>query len=1243
MSSVLLPNPIRRRNKTMKIIEIRLKNLNSLQGEWLIDLNHPEYRADGIFAITGPTGSGKSTILDAVCLALYGRTPRLERINKSTNEIMSRRTGECFAEVTFQTQGGLFRCHWRQHRARRKPGGDLQPHQHEIADAGTGRILETHIQAVAEQVEKVTGMDFDRFTRAMLLAQGGFDTFLKADPDRRAPLLEQITGTEIYSRISKEVHDRRAKENAKRDLLEAELSGMEFLDSGEEQALRDSLERLNLQEKDLNNRIGENQAALAWLNRITALETDLENLGRLRETWKEQWDAFQPDVERYAQALQALELEGDYATLKSLRDRQQQDQKDEKTLNRELPGLQKAVQTTGENLDTAKKEWEKIRQNMKESQPVWRQTRQLDVLIREKEKAVSDLEESINDQQKHLDAMRDTDENRSRELTGLRGRNEALAEALDQIRDDHPLVEQLAGIREKFKILKQLNSELDTAENAVMKAEKEKREREEDARAATANLEIETKRLEESAKYIKILKKQRGKTCRDRNAEEWRAAETALMNEKRVLEKLLQTMQELDSSECALKQALKNRDELTAARTLLETDLQEKTALLDAQDGAIEVLEHRLQHLHAVQSFDEARKHLRKGDECPLCGSRDHPFADQIIPEPDDDTVSGLKQARRERSETAGTVSDLKIRLAGILKDIDTGRAAEREYGATIARLRERAREWLAETDLDADKAGCTDAVGKRLKTVETDLAGTKDVIAELVRIDTEMERYRKQYDEIMASVRRIESEARDAGHAARSADTAFKRAQMDVQTIAARLKTEQQAVLQDISAWGVSALPADTLDDILDGLDARRRQWIERRDEKQQVEKRMSDLEIELKHLQNRIKTSVDTLDRQNKMLDKMKEEHELLRTRRHGMFGDRIPDEEEIRMEKALEQAEQKRDESRDEFDKVGRARDQAIEKLGDLKERIEERAGTLEHAETVFRSCLADHGFDEEKAFLSARLQDDDRRRLKTGIDRLRGEGDELDIRIREKTGLLETERLKAVTDRSRDDLEIAVLELMEQRKGMHQEIGGINRKLVDNDTLRRKQKTRLEEAEKQKMECERWDKLHRLIGSADGKKFRNFAQSLTFERMIGYANRHLAKMMDRYLLIRDPDQPLALNVIDNYQAGKMRSTKNLSGGESFIVSLALALGLSSMAGQNIRIDSLFLDEGFGTLDEESLDMALDTLSGLRREGKLIGVISHVNALKDRIGAQIEVIPQTGGISVLRGIGIVSKDRC
>lgn len=219
----------------------------------------------------------------------------------------------------------------------------------------------------------------------------------------------------------------------------------------------------------------------------------------------------------------------------------------------------------------------------------------------------------------------------------------------------------------------------------------------------------------------------------------------------------------------------------------------------------------------------------------------------------------------------------------------------------------------------------------------------------------------------------------------------------------------------------------------------------------------------------------------------------------------------------------------------------------------------------------------------------------------------------------------ETLSTELDKSREALRL-----------VREKMGAIKQRLLDNTAAKAKLKEKQSAIDARKKTCALWDALHQLIGSADGKKYRNFAQGLTFEVMVSHANQQLEKMTDRYLLVRDETQPLELNIMDNYQAGEIRSTKNLSGGESFIVSLSLALGLSHMASQNVRVDSLFLDEGFGTLDDDALETALEALSGLQQKGKLIGVISHVSALKERISTQITILPVSGGKSRISGPG-------
>jgi len=162
---------------------------------------------------------------------------------------------------------------------------------------------------------------------------------------------------------------------------------------------------------------------------------------------------------------------------------------------------------------------------------------------------------------------------------------------------------------------------------------------------------------------------------------------------------------------------------------------------------------------------------------------------------------------------------------------------------------------------------------------------------------------------------------------------------------------------------------------------------------------------------------------------------------------------------------------------------------------------------------------------------------------------------------------------------------------------------------------------------------WIKLNELVGSADGTKFKKFVQGVTLEQLIHLANRHLEVLSNRYTLARNREKLLELEIIDGYQGNAERPVNTLSGGESFIVSLALALGLSELASQKIAIDSLFLDEGFGTLDSESLEIALNALNLLQTSGKMVGVISHVEVLKERIPLQIEIVPNGDGTSSVK----------
>jgi exonuclease SbcC len=365
----------------MRIQEVRFQNLNSLMGEWKIDFTDPAYLADGIFAITGPTGAGKTTILDAICLALYVRTPRLERVNKSGNEIMSRHTGSCYAEITFSTRDGSYRCHWSQQRAHKKTDGELQVHKHEISDVTSGKILENKIRDVALKVEEITGMNFNRFTRSMLLAQGGFAAFLQAPPDERAPILEQITGTEIYSEISVQVHERKREEENRLELLQAEITGMKVLSAEEEEELQESITLKTTQEEKQKKELGSLRKALTWLEQIAQLEKEIKSLEVQWQQYLERQEAFQEDRWRLQKARQAVNLDAPYTRLTQLRELQSGDMTELERIQEELPRQREAITTAARAWEEARQELNNLKISRKAEGETAKKVREMDLLI----------------------------------------------------------------------------------------------------------------------------------------------------------------------------------------------------------------------------------------------------------------------------------------------------------------------------------------------------------------------------------------------------------------------------------------------------------------------------------------------------------------------------------------------------------------------------------------------------------------------------------------------------------------------------------------------------------------------------------------------------------------------------------------------------------------------------------------------------------------------------------------------
>ena len=218
---------------------------------------------------------------------------------------------------------------------------------------------------------------------------------------------------------------------------------------------------------------------------------------------------------------------------------------------------------------------------------------------------------------------------------------------------------------------------------------------------------------------------------------------------------------------------------------------------------------------------------------------------------------------------------------------------------------------------------------------------------------------------------------------------------------------------------------------------------------------------------------------------------------------------------------------------------------------------------------------------------------------------------------------------ITDNTEQQSQLAT-DWQQQKDTLDEQIFQCRQRLSADEQAKTKAGSLTQQLATQQGCYELWEKMNELIGSANGNKFRSLAQSLTLQQLVILANEHLHDLAPRYALQPVPGNGLALQVVDHDMGDEVRSVESLSGGESFLVSLALALGLASLATDTRQLGSLFIDEGFGTLDPDSLEMALACLDALQAEGRQIGVISHVGTLVERIGVQVKVEAMGGGCS-------------
>lgn len=1303
----------------MRLIELRLKNLNSLKGEWHIDFSDPAFLNEGIFAITGQTGAGKTTILDAICLALYSQTPRLGDITGSTNEIMTQGTGECSAEVIIEIDSKRYQCYWYQHRAHKKAKGNLLPIRHEISEVKTGKILEEKKSKTSAYIQDLIGMDFNQFTRSIMLAQGSFAAFLKSDIGDRAAILEKITGTAIYAKISLNVHEKKRFEEEVLGKLQAGVSSLSLLSFEDEKLLVAELQTLNQQQSKQRQTFKTLSEQLQWLDNVQQLQQNILTYQNDFASAQQAQQAFTPEAQRLDIANKALEIDSHFRELSYSRESVKRLGFEQQDLLNKIPTQQAALAQATTHLNNINTIEKQATDNLQTTLPIIAKTCELDAEIKQQSHSLAD------DNQRKDVLVNNTQ--RLRQEIASHGQIEQETKA------------QLSSIEKYFSDYEELN-DLDTdmatfdsscsrlkallEDNVSLAADKLAHDNQ------SSKLQVHFDKLSKQQDADKLLiTEQREQLVSVRQQQAALIEKQSLTSMRSEQEQIDQINTQIAQASFKLQQLSELASQIEKTNLSLPTLTEELTTLAgliashqsDIQDTKLKRQE-KQEHLNLLQKVAKLEDYiteLEDGLPCPLCGAHEHPYGnhhplldsnntDKDTEQNQSSTIKQTKtqQTQQQITELETVIDNLEQALSAYNIEYATKKETLNNQEQQLAPLQQQSK--ILHGDIQKYIASLFESENNYSEAIAAIINPLNKIGDDIHAIITNMDHCLSLLDtakhnltEHKQSLKTIVVEYEHLTESATKLSTAIEADEKqqqalshDINNLTTDIKLNSQKIdgIKDKIAANFSELaplmttvsslthkyPADKYKDYLttalnaadihdalkqlgnsfdeqtvmdsadydrhieklrqqrSALNQLKRQFNEQKNSQQQLTNSLSSLTAQIETKQIQLSNDETALKELERLIAHKANAIEQLKQNRKDIFADKNTDNEENQLRRAVDEAKAKQVVAQRQLDTVQQTLEQLKAREQQLGTELQAAMSTLNTQQSTFTHFLAESQFVDEAAFVSARLPKEAREALQIRKLAIDNALQQAKLQLDSTQQALELKLATPMTDEDRETLAGQHQKIQTDIDELSQKIGAIDQKLKDNDSQKGQQAAQLVAINEQKQKLQVWQQLHTLIGSADGKKYRTFAQGLTFEVMISHANTQLQKMSDRYLLIHDDSNPLELNVIDNYQGGDIRSTKNLSGGEGFIISLALALGLSQMASHNIRVDSLFLDEGFGTLDEESLDIALDTLTSLQQEGKLIGIISHVQALKDRILTQIKVEKLSGGFSQISGQG-------
>ncbi len=1211
----------------MKILSVRLKNINSLKGEHFIDFNTSPFTETGLFAITGPTGAGKTSILDAITLALYGLAPRFNR--ESPVQVMSYHTGDCSAEVEFEVNSRIYRSRWSLARARNKPDGNLQDPRMELHDLSDGKILEEKKSLVPPLVTEITGLDYFRFLRSVMLAQGDFAAFLKADERSRGELLEKITGTDLYTRLSKRAFEAQKQKKQELENLEKQMDSTRLLTEEQQLVIRQELTTGESKGRELDADIERLSRLRQWLTDLRNLQQKSQELQAALEDALAQKEAFGSQMQRYDVHLRALPLRSDYREIEVL---QQQEARLVSKLNRlqEETGAQEIARNgVSQETETARRHLMAAKEELTVNLPV---ITKAELLARERD----DLRGQYKSIHEEQDAVRKETEKNQQEQNQLASEKHSLREKQEKIRtyllthaQDECLESDVALFAQMLPQLFHTIREIEEKQKLL-------------AESAGRRNELEQNNLQNAGALKKYAAHLR---WLDSQVEEMKVSVEKTLSGYSP-EKLENQLQQMTHRYVALNNqvtlardyALKNGQLEELQQDLLTN--QQQTAVLQGELIRFREMEaHMLTELTLLQrlceaenlilNYESARQHLVNGQPCPLCGSGHHPFKEANY-------VPQLSETQLKRDQKHGQLQEVRTEMDRVrtqLTGLETSRAKDQRQVQNLA---------LETTTLEKNFAAFNQQIGKQNPIAEPEALQTllknhqrdQQQLLEIQRNyrtqQENLQQYREQREGDRAQVQKLEGEIDKASSLLGQLERERKQLEEDLRRLGETHQQLREALDEKSGLYQLTIPGENGQGGWLDGLRKRIEEYKRAKQEDEKTLNLIRTAEAGEEKLTALIAQLQTTLDRRQADIDALKVKGQNLAAGIRELMAGKGPAAERLRLNQAVTDCE-----NRLEILTVqlNFRNDQLAQRQGQLQEQEQALAATRSQQKlqlVVFSEKLAAAGFPDQATFRASLLAAAEEERLRTENERLQSAITRMGGALSQNASDLGAVQAQQLTQCGLEEIQNHLVALKPEKQAITEQIVKLRHILTQNEQLVQAYSRLAADIRKQRAEYHRWKTLSAMIGSATGAEFNTFAQGLTLAQLVLMANRHLRRLNGRYQIRRVPGTDLDLEIIDLDQADNVRPLKTLSGGETFLVSLSLALGLSDLAGNKTRIDSLFIDEGFGTLDPDTLDVVIATLENLQASGKMIGIISHVETLKERISAQIQVVRQSGGVS-------------